>query len=212
MAFSQQERAKAISEGKSKYFTGRPCKHGHIAERRVDNGACSVCEAERIKKWFAENPEKVKRAQRKTYANRAEKCRQYAAQYRANNQEKVRESYRKSKLKNRAYHTYLESQRQKRVKQATPSWLTKEDKQLMIDIYKLSKQIKDEYGIVTAVDHIIPIRGKTVCGLNVPSNLRVVTQKYNSKKSNEIEEHPPIYKSNSSIMVHESALPWNLRS
>ena len=212
MAFKPKERAKAISEGESKYFTGRPCKHGHIAERRVDSGVCCVCEAERIKKWAAENPEKVKKSQRKSYAKRAEKCRQYAAEYRANNQEKVREGYRKSKSKHRAYHTYLESQRQKRIKQATPSWLTKEDKLWMINIYKLSKQIKDEYGVVTAVDHIIPIKGKTVCGLNVPSNLRVVTQKYNSEKTNRMEEHPPVYQSNGSIMIHESAMPWNLRS
>jgi hypothetical protein len=212
MSFKPKERAAAISEGKSKYFTGRPCKHGHIAERRVDNGACSVCEAQRTKKWFAENPEKLKKSQRKSYAKRAEQCRKYAAEYRANNLEKVREGYRKSKLKNRAYHTYLESQRQKKIKQATPSWLTKEDKQWMVDIYKLSKQIKDEYGVVTAVDHIIPIKGKTVCGLNVPSNLRVVTQKYNSEKSNRMEEHLPVYQSNGSIMIHESAMPWNLRS
>jgi hypothetical protein len=212
MAFKPKERAAAISEGKSKYFTGRPCKHGHIAERRVDNGACSVCEAERSKKWHAENPEKARKSERKSYAKRAEQCRQYAAEYRANNPEKVRATNKKSKSKNRAYHTYLESQRQKKIKQATPSWLTKEDKQWMVDIYKLSKQIKDEYGVVTAVDHIIPIKGKTVCGLNVPSNLRVVTQKYNSEKSNRMEEHPPVYQSNGSIMIHESAMPWNLRS
>ncbi len=32
MAFSPQERAEAISKGAKKYFTGRTCKSGHVAE------------------------------------------------------------------------------------------------------------------------------------------------------------------------------------
>jgi uracil-DNA glycosylase len=29
--------------GFDRYFTGKPCKHGHIAERRADNGTCVEC-------------------------------------------------------------------------------------------------------------------------------------------------------------------------
>jgi len=31
--------------GLSKYFTGKPCKHGHIAERNIRSGTCVVCTA-----------------------------------------------------------------------------------------------------------------------------------------------------------------------
>lgn len=37
------ERKEAAAAGLKKYNTGRPCKHGHTADRYVDSGACSDC-------------------------------------------------------------------------------------------------------------------------------------------------------------------------
>jgi hypothetical protein len=37
------ERKEAAAAGLKKYDTGRPCKHGHRADRYVDSGACSTC-------------------------------------------------------------------------------------------------------------------------------------------------------------------------
>lgn len=37
------DRATALSLGRLVYFTGEPCKHGHIAERWVANRACAEC-------------------------------------------------------------------------------------------------------------------------------------------------------------------------
>ena len=36
------ERSEAKAAGKARYFTGRPCKHGHLVERYV-GGACVDC-------------------------------------------------------------------------------------------------------------------------------------------------------------------------
>jgi len=36
-------RAQARERGSLTYFTGEPCIHGHVAERRVDNGCCREC-------------------------------------------------------------------------------------------------------------------------------------------------------------------------
>ena len=36
-------RKQAKSEGKTRYFTGKPCKHGHIAERYTSVGTCVQC-------------------------------------------------------------------------------------------------------------------------------------------------------------------------
>lgn len=37
------ERNEAISVGQSRYFTGRPCKYGHLSERNTVTGACLEC-------------------------------------------------------------------------------------------------------------------------------------------------------------------------
>jgi hypothetical protein len=33
-------RKDAVSLRLIRYFTGKPCKHGHVAERRTDTGSC----------------------------------------------------------------------------------------------------------------------------------------------------------------------------
>lgn len=37
------ERKESAEKGFLKYNTGRPCRNGHIADRYVKNGACSIC-------------------------------------------------------------------------------------------------------------------------------------------------------------------------
>lgn len=64
------------------YFSGRPCKQGHIAPRWVSSHACTECSLQRIQKWRADpkntkhrrkyrnewskaNPDKVRRSRQK---------------------------------------------------------------------------------------------------------------------------------------------------
>lgn len=39
-------RQKARAEGLTRYFTGKPCVHGHISERRTTNSKCLECQKE----------------------------------------------------------------------------------------------------------------------------------------------------------------------
>lgn len=41
MIITTRREAKLV--GMSKYFTGKPCKNGHVAERYVQSGTCSEC-------------------------------------------------------------------------------------------------------------------------------------------------------------------------
>lgn len=68
--------------------------------------------------------------------------------------------------------------------QATPSWLSQEDWDAMNAMYDKARALTRASGIRHEVDHIVPINGKTVSGLHVPSNLQVLTQAANVSKSN----------------------------
>lgn len=62
----------AKAAGLPRYFTGAPCKRGHIAERATRNGGCLECarcmkrqedpvkKAERMVAWRAKNAEAIR--------------------------------------------------------------------------------------------------------------------------------------------------------
>lgn len=93
----------ALKAGESKYFTGKPCKRGHVALRYTCSGKCVECGALQASQWVLENregsraikarwsaanPEKVKAAR---VAYRADKAadRERRAAYRLANHAKV---------------------------------------------------------------------------------------------------------------------------
>jgi 5-methylcytosine-specific restriction endonuclease McrA len=76
------------------------------------------------------------------------------------------------------------SVRKRRHRDATPKWLTKPEKLQMRELYIQARKLTAVTGERYVVDHIVPLRGESVCGLHVPWNLRVITQEENLKKSN----------------------------
>lgn len=95
---------------------------------------------------------------------------------------KVKEYYNK----NKQYYITKGYLRAKGVKQAQPSWLTTEHKQMLEDIYQQRNKVTEETGVLHHVDHIIPLKGDTCCGLHVPWNLQVIPATENLSKANTI--------------------------
>lgn len=56
--------SQAKAGGNMTYFTGKPCKSGHLAERYAKNGVCVVCMKDRSKTWEVENREQRKSLKR----------------------------------------------------------------------------------------------------------------------------------------------------
>lgn len=79
-----------------------------------------------------------------------------------------------------------ERQRQATKIHATPPWLTKEHQQKIEDFYWLANDLEKVSGQPYHVDHIIPLRGKDVCGLHVPWNLQILPEDLNCAKGNRL--------------------------
>jgi hypothetical protein len=82
-----RDEAKAL--GLKRYFTGKPCKHGHVAERYA-GGPCVECIREQRREWRAANLEKAR-----------EKDRERARKHRAADPERVRENWRRWRAANK---------------------------------------------------------------------------------------------------------------
>jgi 5-methylcytosine-specific restriction endonuclease McrA len=182
-------RSEAKFLGLKYYFTGLPCKHGHIALRKT-KGSCLEClriEWERgktlRKDYFSayNHSDAGKRAKQQYYEQNRDKI-----IGRAKNQAvEARRRYKKAwKQANPSEVKASQNDRRRRHKNATPSWLTDADKREIRRIYREAIAKTASTGIVYVVDHIIPLRGKTVCGLHVPTNLAIITAEENYQKSN----------------------------
>lgn len=181
-------RKKAIELGVKYYFTGIPCKRGHIDVRKV-KGACIACLKE---DWVKDNAKR--KTLPKSEASKAAGKRYYEknkADVIARAQARTKEAKNRYKLKykqnNPELYRELVNARRRRYKQATPKWLTPEQKMEIRLKYRVAIELSRTLNIPHAVDHIVPINGETVCGLNVPWNLRVITQEENLKKSNKLD-------------------------
>jgi hypothetical protein len=66
----------------------------------------------------------------------------------------------------------------------TPTWLTENDYWMIEQTYELSALRTKLFGFAWHVDHIIPLQGKYVSGLHVPTNLQVIPATENLRKAN----------------------------
>jgi hypothetical protein len=115
-----------------------------------------------------DNPEKVKERYQKKKDDPEFKAKKsaYQKEWRAKNKGRV------------AFHS---SKRRVRQEQATPLTLTEWDELYISELYDIASR----RGM--AVDHIIPLKHKLVCGLHVPENLQLLTPAQNSSKCNKFE-------------------------
>ncbi len=81
---------------------------------------------------------------------------------------------------NKGQRNEITARRRPWVKRATPEWLTTEDHEKIKAVYREAAEREGKWD----VDHIIPLRGKNVCGLHTPSNLQIIPRSENRRKSN----------------------------
>lgn len=153
--------------GLSRYNTGKVCIRGHLDDRYTRNGTCVSCKKERD----ASPKARARKIEvRLAYKERA--AVKYQEWYARNRGKKLQ--YQKD---NAARYNYYWSRRAAHIRQATPKWADTET----IKQFYLNRP-KGYH-----VDHIIPLRGKAVCGLHVEGNLQYLSAEENMKKNNSFE-------------------------
>lgn len=186
-----KSRSGAIDLKSTFYFTGRPCKHGHLDKRHVRDGCRSCCrEKEKAKRRTPEG-----RARHKEHTKRwrkTESGRESRAASKARQMERIKsdpvllENFRKkeSERSRRYFQTPIGKAVQRRhsikkeekVRFATPKWTDSSAVNSFIDACPSDFHI----------DHILPLRGESICGLHVLENLQYLPAKENLKKSNKV--------------------------
>ena len=159
------ERAKAKELGERFYFTGRPCKYGHISKRYTDKGTCCECMAvdfEAKKESRLSQMKSNYEAKKPIYAQRM-------ISWRANNKHK---------------QAVYSSNRRSEIMLRTPKWLDSDAFAKIEEYYYTANMLGMHTGEQYHVDHIVPLRGKFVSGLNVPWNLQILTKIDNLRKKN----------------------------
>ena len=137
---------------------------------RSDKAICSSCKPavvlQRATQWYAENKNKKQ---------------EYDSARRANSPEAYRAASKRFRINNPEVKNADTSVRRKRVQRATPKWA---NLFIIKEMYLLVRERSKAIGFEWHVDHIIPLRGKKVCGLHVESNLQIIPAEHNLKKRN----------------------------
>ena len=161
-------RKQAQIAGLPRYFTGKPCKQGHIAERYTGNKTCCLCGNATANKAKSQNRDKYRAMFNEWQRNNPDKTKTYTRKYLDKNQGKRNlwtANYRQAK------------------DERMPDWLNDGHLLEMESVYEYCSALR-KCGLDYHVDHIVPLRGTIVSGLHVPWNLQVITGTENMSKGN----------------------------
>ena len=60
-------KSEAKARGLKRYFTGKPCKRGHMCERSVSTSNCLECAGERLHQYNEANRDQIRERKRQYY-------------------------------------------------------------------------------------------------------------------------------------------------
>jgi 5-methylcytosine-specific restriction endonuclease McrA len=169
-------RALAIAEGKRHFFIGTPCANGHIVPRVVTKTAslCVECRREGARRgtrtYYRKNIEACREAGRKSEAAKRATGSDWASKNREAHAA-MKSEWKKANLERGRFSAMKRKAARLR---AEPAWLTSEQRAEILALYREAVRLTAATGERYEVDHIVPLQGRTVSGLHVPWNLRIL--------------------------------------
>ncbi len=91
----------AKRRGLKYYFTGRPCKRGHVSKRTAKGASCMQCACVREKERRLANPDRAKEVDRRHHAKNKEKNNRHSKSYHAKNRDNCLGRMRRWHAKNK---------------------------------------------------------------------------------------------------------------
>lgn len=173
----------------------RPCANKVSSDWQKNN---RIKANEKLRRWRAENRDHVLAYSKEDYAKNREKRVSSVVEWQKRNPEsklasgaiyraKNQSSLKMWRHENKGLVYDHAKNRDAAMRNATPPWLSKDDKMVIKLLYLASVRISKCTGIAHNVDHIHPLSHKSLCGLHVPANLRVIPARLNTMKKNKIE-------------------------
>lgn len=171
MAFAVISREDARAKGLILFFTGTPCRRGHICERYVKAYTCVEC---------SQLPQRKATVKAYDAANYLEKRKPYHKEWRTKNRKRHNELGRRWAKNNPQKHATVARRRRARVRKLSGSHTAQ-------DIFALLEKQKGkcancfcEVGTKYDVDHIVPVAKSGSDGVD---NLQILCVSCNRKKN-----------------------------
>jgi len=157
---------------------------------------CKRCVSALAREYRANNLVHVRAKDMERHSRDREKRLKQQQEYRAENYEKLQRSIRKwrdenhdrYKVSRRNWYARLadksqwasnSANRRSAKRKATPKWA---DLEKIKTVYSDAAFISYVTGVTHHVDHVIPLRGRNVCGLHVENNLQILSWEANLQK------------------------------
>lgn len=203
----QSFRYVAKQNGNKHYMSDKPCKRGHLSLRITSTGTCTECKKilergryyldltktkEKVQKKYQANAEKLRAKRRAAYARNPEP-EKTISKIRSAEWRRLNPNHEGTKIAKQLYsqspqgkvRAYINCAKRRASKlQRTPKWLNEIDFERIENEYRLAALLTKVTRSPWHVDHVIPLQGKFVSGLHVPSNLRVLQASENIAKAN----------------------------